>query len=156
MADTVGKISSELLQKAPDSRDPIEIQREIHKSYEKEFVECMRRGRLVYTDAFYVVVITKKERLMENVLRNYFTYRVSCPTPEYDQAVYKIHKDDKIQFLWVLPSKDTCEMFIRHAGEIVPDERWLLYYILADNNGDLLKLSKQLNNEEVDSILVKA
>lgn len=156
MADTVGKISSELLQKAPDSRDPIEIQREIHKSYEKEFVECMRRGRLVYTDDFYVVVITKKERLMENVLRNYFTYRVSCPTPEYDQAVYKIHKDDKIQFLWVLPSKDTCEMFIRHAGEIVPDERWLLYYILADNNGDLLKLSKQLNNEEVDSILVKA
>ena len=156
MADTVGKISSELLQKAPDSRDPIEIQREIHKSYEKVFVECMRRGRLVYTDDFYVVVITKKERLMENVLRNYFTYRVSCPTPEYDQAVYKIHKDDKIQFLWVLPSKDTCEMFIRHAGEIVPDERWLLYYILADNNGDLLKLSKQLNNEEVGSILVKA
>ena len=156
MADTVGKISSELLKKAPDSRDPIELQREIHKTYEKDFYECLRRGRQQYTGEYYVVVLTKKERLMENVLRNYFLCRTSCPTPEYDQTVYKIHKDDKIQFLWVLPSKDTCEMFIRHAGEIVPDERWLLYYILADQSGDLLKLSKQLNNEADNSILIKA
>jgi hypothetical protein len=81
MADTVGKISSELLKKAPDSRDPIELQREIHKTYEKDFYECLRRGRQQYTGEYYVVVLTKKERLMENVLRNYFLCRTSWPYP---------------------------------------------------------------------------
>jgi len=55
---------------------------------------------------FYVCVITKKERLMDNVLRNYFLARSTCPTPQYDQTVYKYHRDSgAIQFLWVLPSK---------------------------------------------------
>ena len=98
------------------------------------------------------MVLTKKEKLLENVLRNFFFSRSSCPTPEYDQAVYKIHKKiEKIQFIWVLPSKDTCQLFIENADIIAPEERLLLKFILLDWSGDLLRYAKELNNEQDNS-----
>src|ERR1700691_2980131 len=105
--ETVGKISSELLQKEPETRDPIEIQREVHKQYEAEIFECIERGKKLFPGDFYVEVVTKKERLMQNVLRNYYFPILACPTPTYDQTVYKYHFwDERIEFLWVVPAKD--------------------------------------------------
>ena len=101
---TVGQVSLELSQKAPESRDPIELQREMHKDYVKNVIECIERSKKDFSKDFFVVVITKRERLMENVLRNYFTSRLSCPTPDYDQTVYKYHvKTDEIDYLWSIP-----------------------------------------------------
>jgi len=156
MAETVGKISSDLKQKAPDSRDPIEIQRAIHKDYEKHFSECVDNAKKTYGGDFYVCVITKKERLMDNVLRNYFLARSTCPTPDYDQTVYKYHRaSGAIQFLWVLPSKDTCDLFKQNALQIAPEEKHLLTYILMDSSGELLALSKKLNGESAKSIILE-
>lgn len=53
--DTVGKISQELSQKAPDSRNPIEIERELHKDYEASVLECLERGRKEFLDRKSVV-----------------------------------------------------------------------------------------------------
>ena len=73
--DTVGKISSELLQKEPETRDPIELQREIHKEYEKNIIDCIRRHENLYTGDFYLEVITKKERLMDIEKYHYLIMR---------------------------------------------------------------------------------
>lgn len=156
MRDTVGKISSDLIQQAPQSRDPIEIQREIHKNYEANVFEAIERGKKEFFHDFFVVVVTKKERLMQNVLRNYFLVRETCPTPDYDQTVYHYHrKDDKIEFLWVLPSKDTCQLFKDNVLQIAEEEKWLLEFILKDSAGELLALSKKLNGEVKDSIIIE-
>lgn len=153
MAKTVGKISTDLQRKAPDSRDPIEIQRAIHHDYEKHFSECVDNALKTIEGDFYVCVITKKERLMNNVLRNYFLSRSTCPTPDYDQTVYKYHRNSgTVEFLWVLPSKDTCELFKQNALQIAPEERHLLDFILMDSSGELLALSKKLNGEKKESI----
>jgi len=153
---TVGKKAVELQEKTPDSRDPIEIQREIHKDYENHVLEAISRGKKEYAGDFFIVVLTKKERLLENVLRNYFFVRASCPTPEYDQTVYHYHrKEEKIEFLWVLPSKETCSLFLENINKIVPEEQWLLDFVVKDANGELLKLSKKLNHEQKDSLLVE-
>ena len=153
--DTVGKISTDLLKQEPQSRDPIELQREMQQDYEKNIVGCIDSGKKQHAGNFYIVVITKKERLLENVLRNYFFTRESCPTPEWDQAVFSYNrKMDSIDFLWVIPSKDTCELFYRHAMEIVPEERVLLGYVLSFYDGSLLRLSKKLNGEADDSPLL--
>jgi len=146
---TIGAMSRETQMKAPDTHDPIEIERELHKDYEKEFFECLKRGREAFPDTdFYVTVITKKERLMENVLRNYFFPRVSCPTPDYDQTVYHYDKKlDKIELLWVIPSKDTCMMMKEHALEVVDDERELRNYVLDFADGTLMRKSLMLNGE---------
>lgn len=33
--ETVGKLATDLSKKEPDTRDPIELEREMHKDYEK-------------------------------------------------------------------------------------------------------------------------
>ena len=146
--ETVGKISMDLLAKAPESQDPIELQREMTKPYMDELMNCVLSFRKDNPGDFYVTVLTKKERLMPNVLRNYFTARFSCPTPEYDQALYRYrHADEVIEFMWVIPSKDTCQLLVLNADKVVPEEQELLRFVLALYDGSLLQRSKKLNNE---------
>lgn len=146
--ETVGKISAELLTKAPDSRDPIELEREMHKDYENHIFESIKDGLKNYVGDFFIEVTTKKEPLMPNVIRNYFSARRSCASPNYDQTIYKYHRnDDKIEFLWVVPSKDTCELLYNNMLEVDPEERQLLSFVLSFYDGTLLDLAKKLNKE---------
>jgi len=147
--DTVGKIALELMQKTPDSRDPIEIERELHTEYEANVLLCLDAGIKEYNGDFFIVVITKKEPLLQNVLRNMFFHRQSCPTPDYDQTVYHYDKRNRMfEFLWVIPSKDTCILFKNNALEIAPSEKELLHYILDFDDGTLYKLAKKFNSEQ--------
>ena len=146
---TVGAHSVDLQQKDPDTRDPIELEREIHKSdYEKEMIAALQTGRKLYQSPFYVVVLTKKERLMQNVLRHYFIPRQSCPTPTWDQVVYKFTvPSEMLEFIWTVPDKETCELFRDNALKIVPDERCLLQFVLDFYDGTLDLVAKKLNRE---------
>jgi len=151
---TVGQAAVESQQKDPETRDPIELEREIHKDYEKNLSICIDSGIKNYDTDFFVVVLVKKERLLENVLRNLFLHRSTCPSPEYDQSVYKYHRTTgAIEFIWVVPSKETCEMFTLNALQIVGGERSLLTYVLDFSDGTLLRKSKELNGERMDTIL---
>ena len=147
--DTVGKVSLDLLTKSDylDHSAHEQMQEQLHE-YEKNIFECLSSGKKQYDGDFYIVVETKKEPKLNNVLRNYFFHRISCPTPTYDNVVYKYHrKNDQIEFLWVLPSKATYKMMLEHALEIAPEERELLQFIIDDANGTLLKKCKMLNGE---------
>ena len=152
---TVGEKSLELSQQAPDSRDPIELEREMHKDFEKNFWEKVDAAKKEFPKDFYIVVITKKEPLMQNVLRNYFIARLTCPTPEWDQSVYKyIRNVDSADYLWTIPDKQTCELMLRNKKDVPVQERWLLSYIDQFYRGDLLRLAKKMNNEKEDSNLL--
>ena len=154
---TVGAHAVEALQKESSSQDPIELEREMHRDYEKNIVEVLEKGKKEYPGNFFIVVITKRERLLENVLRNQYFSRSSCPSPDWDQVVYMYEKaQDRLLFLWVLPCRETCEHLTQYAKKVVPQERQLLNLVLNFNNGSLLRLAKQLNGEEADSpILAK-
>jgi len=151
---TAGQISQELAVKSvDDSHSAHDQMRENLIEYDKNLYECIDDGKKSYIFDFYVIIITKKERLMQNVLRQYFLSRHSCPTPEYDQTVYKYdRKKDCPEFLWVVPSKETCDYFISNALQIPEEERQLLDFILQFTNGDLDKLAKKLNNEGVKDV----
>lgn len=155
--DTVGKIALELMSKDEAPQSAIELEREMHKDYEAHFFECVARGKQMFpSQDFYLIVETKKERLMHNVLRNYFYPRLSCPTPVYDQAVYQYHhSDERIDFLWVLPSKDTCELLYQDRFQVEPFEIELLGFVLAFYDGTLLEKAKKLNGEEEHSPLLE-
>lgn len=140
----------DLQTKTPESRDPIELERVIHTDYEKNVLECISRALKACDSDFYVVVLTKKERLLQNVLRHYFFYRLSCPTSQYDQAVYRYRRvDNHLEFLWVVPSKDTCEMYRDNRAQVAPEEYGLLDFVLKFYDGTLDRLAKSLNGEEV-------
>jgi len=151
--ETVGKIATDLASKTLETRDPIEIERELHKDYEKNVLECIERGKkdFINTD-FFVVVITKKEPLMQNVLRHYYFPRLSCPTPDYDQTVYRyVYATDKIEFIWTIPARDTCFMLKNNKLQVAPSEYGLLDFVLKFDDGTLRRLAKKLNGEEEES-----
>lgn len=146
---TVGAVSSELLIQAPGNDHSAEDQmREQLSDYECNFYNSIATGKRQHDNDFYIVVLTKKERLMQNVIRNYFFTRISCPTPEYDQAVYKYSRhEDKIEFLWVVPSKHTCEMYKQHPLEVPKEEKELFNFVLDFEDRTLLRKAIELNNE---------
>lgn len=146
---TVGQISTQLKENAASNTHTAEDQmREQLERYEYDVLDAVAEGKKKFSDSFYVVVLTKKERLMDNVIRLYFLVRMSCPTPEYDQVVYYYDKkDDRLTNLWVVPSKHTCEMYKAHVLEVPKEEQQLLKFVLDFEDGTLLNKSKLLNNE---------
>lgn len=153
--ENLGKISSDLLKKQPDTLSPIEQANTQLKDYEKNLLEVAQDGKKKIMGDFFIVVLTKKEKLMQNVIRNYFFFRISCPTPDYDQTVYKYsYSEDKIDFIWTIPSKHTCLTFLENRDKIVPEEWGLLKFILEFRDGTLYKKSKKLNGEKFNSKFV--
>lgn len=148
--DTVGKVALDLLLENPTYLDHSahEQMQEQLNEYEAHIIECIESAKRIYPHDFYIVVETKKEPKLNNVLRNYFIHRATCPTPTYDNVVYKYHRsDDNLEFLWVLPSRDVYRMMMSRALEIPAEERELLQFVLDDSDGTLLRQCKMLNGE---------
>ena len=146
--ETVGKIASELLQKKPESQDPIELEREMQKDYLDNLIQCIDEHKKDFAGDFYVVVITKNEKLMPNVFRSYFFPRNTCPTPDYDQTLYKYKAAfEQLEYIWTIPSKDTCLHLKDNALQVHESERELLKFVLDFADGSLYKLCRKLNNE---------
>jgi hypothetical protein len=145
---TVGKIASDLMVKEPETLSPIEQMRENLTDYEKNIHECITVHKKFFPGDFFVVVIHKRERLMQNVLRNYFTARISCPTPDYDQTVYKYTREnDQIDFWWTIPARDICHLLLENRNDVVPEEFALLGFILKFKDGTLFKMAQEYNQE---------
>lgn len=144
--ETVGQASYSLWNKKPEAADATEQMREQLDQYDQELLGCLETGKKKYYDDFYLVVITKKERLMPNVMRNYFFSRSTCPTPDYDQTVYRYTKsDDGLEFLWVVPSKQACLYMLNNPLEV--QEKELLGFVLDYSDGTLMKKALTLNKE---------
>lgn len=147
---TVGKIATDLAQRSPETYDPIAIQREMQKDYMKNLLDAVDRGYFKYKTDFFIHVETKKESLLDNVYRNYFIDRLTCPTPNYDQSVFKYNqKASQIEYIWTIPDRETCHHLRMHVLEVVHDERELLNFVLKFDDGTLFKLMKKFNNEEI-------
>lgn len=161
---TVGKAAVDLASSTSnESYDRNEIERAVHagtnskKSYEEEIWETIENGRKdsVIKGDFYIIVLLKKERSLANVIRQYFFYRQTCPTPEYDQTVYKYVRDgDKLEYIWTVPDVETCNYLPLHRPSLKQDQLLLLSMIEAFNNGDLEKWAAKLNNEPKQFILL--
>lgn len=149
--ETVGKLSSDLLQKEEKyDHSVLEQMQEQLTGFEDHFYSALNAGKNNYPGDFFIVVITKRERLMSNVIRNYFFSRESCPTPTCDQAVYKYHRtDDRVEFIWVLPSKEGCADLYNNRLYVDISLNKLLGYVLDFENGSLDKKARVLNNESL-------
>lgn len=152
---TVGEAALKL-QESSEKINPIELQQAIHKgnteddSFESNVIKAVERGKrdLAHKDNFFIVVLFKKERILHNVLRQYFFPRISCPTPEWDQIVYKYHaKEERLEFLWVVPDKDNCYNLAKHKKHLPLDQQPLCEYSSDFLSGKLDERCKVFNGE---------
>ena len=148
--ETVGKISSDLIVKSGDNTHSAHEQMcENLTDWDKNVKICMDRYKIIWPNSdFYVLVCTRKNPLMPNVFENYFTGLRACPTPQYDTTLYRYTtKDDKLSFLWVIPSKDTCIYMLENKMYIPPEEWQLLNFVWRFETRELDILAATLNNE---------
>ena len=120
---TMGQVSTDLLKSSlDDTHSAHEQMREQLSDYDKGIYDCLERYCKAWPHKdFYLVVVTKRERLLKNVFRNYFFGCHACPTPTYDQTVYHYHaKDDYLEFLWVLPSKQAAFQLLHDPSAFPP------------------------------------
>ena len=146
---TVGQASQELI-KDQHTQDHAasEQGQEMLREYESGVHEAIQTGIKTWKGDFYVVVLTKQERLMKNVIRLYMLTRQSCPTPQHDQTVYLYHRvSGDIEELWTVPSLQACVTLVNEALMVHPDERQLLDYVLQFRDGTLLRKAQELNGE---------
>lgn len=116
-AETVGEAALRLAQNPDDHQTAIDTQREMQKGYFDELVKCAKRGEELHgkLSPFYVCVQTRRERLLQNVIRSQFYTRVTRPIPQYDMALY--HYDptsEALSFVWCVPDKETVDYFAGH------------------------------------------
>ncbi len=155
---TVGALALELSQKEKELYVPSELQEEIHKGDAgiNGLMDCVEINRKIYQGDFYIVCITKRERLLPNTIRTQYLARFTCPTPSWDEAVYRFRAGDgSVEFLWVIPDKLTCEWMLEFPDQVPDDHLQLRDYVLQMYNGTLLERAKRINGESADSPLLE-
>jgi len=126
-----------------------ELSNEMNKSYMDTLIDTAIEGKKKYTGIFYVVVLTKRERLIAKTMRNYFIARQSCPTPSYEQAVYKFDSsDENLQFLWIVPSKEICRSMYASRYNLEMQNDPLLPFVVDYLEGRLYDKAIELNNKK--------
>jgi hypothetical protein len=127
---TVGQEAYDRMINPDENQGIIDTQREVHKSYLKEINNTIDKHK-DWKDPFYVVVIAKKERIMENVIRQYFMARKTLPTPQWDQTVWRFEPaGGDLRFLWCTPDENTAKWMAGNTSEVPPEQYELLRTVL--------------------------
>ena len=161
MKETTGQAALKL-QSKNEKINPIDLQREIHKgskpedSFEYQIFECLDRGRHMWPgEDFFIEVQIKKERLLQNVVRQYFIPKRACPSPQFDQIVYHYQaRDESITFLWVIPDWGTVEKLCAFGGFVTKEQNDLIQFCRDFKSGELLKKAMVLNKENIDGKVI--
>lgn len=150
---TVGAQVIDALQEKPQEISVEKQSREMTSDYLEHLLRCVDDGYNQYKCSFFIEVQTKNERLMPNVFRNYFTNRHTCPTPNYDQSVFRYNVEKgQLEYLWTVPSRDACLHLMDNSSKVAYEEQGLLEFVKLFADGTLFKMCKKYNNEKLDSL----
>lgn len=146
---TVGSLVYDTLQQATDTHDVRDQGGEMIKPYLGELFVSVDKGKELFEGDFFIEVQQQRFVLLAKVLRNYFIPRSTCPTPNYDQSVYRFdRKNDELEYIWTIPDRESAFDLIANALTIEDEYRELLQYVLDFKDGTLFKLAQTLNNED--------
>jgi hypothetical protein len=136
---TVGEIARDLILKKDTKQGIVDTQREVDKEYFQEIEKCvLAKPHCNWKDPYYIVILHKKERLLENVVRRYFFGRQTLPTPDYDQTVWRYYPSTgNLEFIWCIPDKNTTLWMWDNPESIVDDQKHLLKFVLEFIRGSL-------------------
>lgn len=127
-----------------------EIRKDGGQDYLKVLWETVEQGKKSFPHDFYIAVLTKSEPLIPGCVgRNFFTALRDCPTPFFDQAVYKyFYSTGILDLLWILPSSADCKEIKNDVLYLGPEYKELISYVLDFYDGSLLRKAQELNKED--------
>ncbi len=130
---------------------PQELTDDFHKAHYDGLIECAKEGLKTFDKDFFIVILMKHEKVLGDVIRMYPIIRSTCPTPDYDQTVYRvIYKTQDIQYIWTIPDRESCIGLLQCKEDVPREYHHILQYVMDFESGELYKLSKKLNNEVND------
>lgn len=150
-SQTVGKIVYDL-QKNYTDEVPHTVAERIEQgkhTYQEILENAFYAGKTRFDSDFYIELCVKSEKILWNVNPRWLpALRYSCPTPMFNQSVFRYSKkDDYLEYLWTLPDIDACRYLTQNALMVDSNERELLNFVIEFNSGNLFKLMQKLNNE---------
>lgn len=89
----------------------VDTSEEMFKTYYNEVLKCAESfEKLGHHNPFYIVVTTKVEKALGDTIHNWFYARVTIPTPQWSQTVWRWSpaKGD-LMLLWTLPPENAAK-----------------------------------------------
>lgn len=151
MNETVGKKYTDTRSKQQDDITIFEAVHYMGKDIMTQLGEMVERDKRKTDKDFFVEVCIYMNPLMPDVPEWRMISRHTCPTPFQDRSVFHYHKkEDRLEFLWHVPSNRECEYYIKNKVWLSPDEYAALKYVIDFVDGTLLRKAKLLNGETND------
>lgn len=133
--------------------NPIDAYEESMKhgpSIEEAIADCVKNGKKLLGPNidFYIVGLSMVEQIVTNVVKTRWFFRLSCPTPTFDQDVLKyLSESGNIQHVWTIPCKASYKYYCEYQHDIPQEEQELRNFCLKFQNGELDDECRRLNGE---------
>lgn len=147
---TVGQLAYDMHLKPQDPITFFEQAKLDMSGLDKVIKECHDLGKKGLPNKdFFIEIQIKWERVFEDRVYHILPFvRRSCPTPQYDQTVFRYkHKDDLLEYMWTLPDQETYNFYRDNTAAVTPDRYVLLKHVLEDVSGDLLNKVDAINKQ---------
>ncbi len=113
--------------------------------------ETARQDYFLNVD-FYIVLVPTNERTAQMDPADFYFVRRSCPTPAYNQNVFKYHVSDKsLEFLWSIPRKARYWQLYANRNKYMTDPvmKSRTSFVVMMESGKLLEWVAQENGEDL-------
>lgn len=150
---TLGEIATQLHTTAPIDTTVEELGSTMTADFVDRLKSEIERGKKIYHGDFFIIMLTKKEKIIANAVAAYFSCSAGCPTPNYDQTVYHYSRaDDELYLTWTIPSREWSFFLIENALLLDPVFKELLGYVLDFSDGKLFQKSCILNEQKATQL----
>jgi hypothetical protein len=104
----------------------------------------------------YIVLVPTNQRTKEMLPMDNVFIRLSCPTPGYNQNVFKYYAaTGTAEFLWSIPRKAIYWHLYKNKNYYLQNHKTKARtaFVIMMENGDLLKWAKKENKELPDAVI---
>lgn len=154
--EKAGKIYLDMRSKVQDIASPFEVVSEIGNDFMPKLMAMVERDKRKSAGRdFFIEVCAFMNPLMLDVPEYRMISRWTCPTPFYDRGAFHfIAKDDRLEFLWFVPSPKECAYYLDNMLNLTDGEREAAKTVLDFKDGTLLRIAKKLNGETENDELI--
>lgn len=158
--ETLGQAATRLAKVKLESDCAYEHAGVMFASYGADLAECIKLNLPILKnmgkDQFFISMITIQDRLFNNYFKQKVEAHQACPTPTWDQIIYRYDiTSDNLEFLWVIPDKTTCEDMYKFPHLVPVEEYELLGYVKGFYEGTLLRKANELNGDKSTPPVIK-